>query len=228
MLLTLAAAGGFLFRQGVGQRRRAVAETCPLCLGHDCLEPEPPAAGRRAAAAATIKCRNVISRHPREECNYAFAAAYQSMEKLCFPTLGVPQAGKTHWLAMLYWELNRGQLSRARCSSKSQVADLRGFRHPGRGDPQQPHRHGRHAARADPPSPGVQLPRPRPLGPSNLLVNIFDYSGEVTADMGVEDYRRRRALEADGYFFFLDPTFPTEPQAKALADFREDLRLVKA
>jgi hypothetical protein len=62
---------------------------------------------------------------------------------------------------------------------------------------------------------------------SNLLVNIFDYSGEVTSDMGVGDYRRRRALEADGYFFFLDPTFPTEPQAKALNDFREDLRLVK-
>jgi hypothetical protein len=65
------------------------------------------------------------------------------------------------------------------------------------------------------------------LGRSNVLVNIFDYSGEVTSDMGVEDYRRRRALEAEGFFFFLDPTFPSEPQAKALADFREDLRLIK-
>ena len=60
-----------------------------------------------------------------------------------------------------------------------------------------------------------------------MLVNIFDYSGEVTSDMGVEDYRRRRALEGDGFFFFLDPTYPSEPQAKALADFREDLRLIK-
>ena len=57
---------------------------------------------------ATIKCHNVVSQHPREECNYAFAAAYRSMEKLCLPTLGVPKAGKTHWLSMVYWELNRG------------------------------------------------------------------------------------------------------------------------
>jgi hypothetical protein len=64
-------------------------------------------------------------------------------------------------------------------------------------------------------------------GRSSMLVNIFDYSGEVMTDMRVDDYRRRRALEGDGFLFFLDPTFPAEPQAKALADFREDLRLVK-
>ena len=65
------------------------------------------------------------------------------------------------------------------------------------------------------------------LGRSNPLVNIFDYSGEVTSDMGVDDYRRRRALDADGYLFFLDPTYPSQPQAKALTSFHEDLRLVK-
>jgi hypothetical protein len=45
--------------------------------------------------------------------------------------------------------------------------------------------------------------------------------------MGVEDYRRRRALDGDGFFFFLDPTYPSEPQSRALADFREDLRLIR-
>ena len=64
-------------------------------------------------------------------------------------------------------------------------------------------------------------------GRSSVLVNIFDYSGEVTSDMGAEDYRRRRALRGDGFFFFLDPTFPGEPQANALAEFHEDLRLVR-
>ena len=223
-LLALTAAGGFLFWQGMDQRRRAVAETCPLCLGQDCLEPETV---RGPAAVATIKCHNVISQHPREECNYAFAAAYQSMQKLCFPTLGVPQAGKTHWLSMIYWELNRGnypksvQFEKAKSRTSEDfdilVEEILNSRI------------GTAATQRE------RIPRPLVFNfrdrdrwsRSNLLVNIFDYSGEVTADMGVDDYRRRRALEADGYFFFLDPTFPTEPQVKAITDFREDLRLVK-
>jgi hypothetical protein len=226
-LLVLTAAGGFLFWQGVEQRRRVVAATCPLCLGQECLEPEPAAGVRGPAAVATVKCHNVVSRHPREECNYAFAAAYRSMQKLCFPTLGVPQAGKTHWLSMIYWELNRGNYPKAVQFEKAKSRTSEDFDI--LVEEILTSRIGTAATQRE------RIPRPLVFNfrdrdrwsRSNLLVNIFDYSGEVTADMGVDDYRRRRALEADGYFFFLDPTFPTEPQMKALNDFREDLRLVK-
>jgi hypothetical protein len=67
-----------------------------------------------------------------------------------------------------------------------------------------------------------------PLSASHSLVNIFDYSGEVTRshDIG-ESAQRQRALDGDGFFFFLDPTEPSETQVQALVNFRDDLRLIK-
>jgi hypothetical protein len=229
VLLSFAAGGGILFWQGVTHRRRLVAETCPLCLGTRRLESDSASSATPHArdGARMLKCRNLISQRPREECQYSFPAAYRSMVKLCFPTLGVPQAGKTHWLSMIYWELNRGNYPQTvqfeKIKSRSSADFDRGV------EEILTSRIGTAATQRD------RIPHPLVFNfrdhdrwsRSNLLVNIFDYSGEVTADMGVDDYRRRRALEADGYFFFLDPTFPTEPQAKAVNDFREDLRLVK-
>jgi hypothetical protein len=139
----------------------------------------------------------------------------------------VPQAGKTHWLAMLYWELNRGNYPRSVQFEKIKSRSSEDF------DVMVEEiltsRIGTAATQRDRiPHPLIFNFRDRDRwGRSNLLVSIFDYSGEVTSDMGVEDYRRRRALEGDGFLFFLDPTFPSEPQARALADFREDIRLVK-
>ncbi len=65
------------------------------------------------------------------------------------------------------------------------------------------------------------------FGASNILVNIFDYSGEVIRSQTIEDRQRQRALDGDGFFFFLDPTEPSETQSQALAGFREDLRRIK-
>ena len=228
-LVGLAAVGGFLFRRGVRQRRQITTNTCPLCLGRNHLEPVPHYGhqGDGVRELEVVRCKNVIGEEPYEECDYNFMDVYRQMTKVCFPTLGVPQAGKTHWLAMLYWELNRGNYPRSiqfeKIKSQSSedfdliVEEILNSRI------------GTAATQGD------RIPRPLVFnfqdrdrwGRSNVLVNIFDYSGEVTADMGVEDYRRRRALDGDGFFFFLDPTYPSEPQAKALADFREDIRLVK-
>ena len=228
-LVGLAVSGGWLFYRGVRVRREVSRDTCPLCLGADHLEPAPDY-GRRADGprdVAVVQCKNVISQEPYEQCDYTFMDIYRSMTKVCFPTLGVPQAGKTHWLAMLYWELNRGsypksvQFEKIRSQSSQDfdvlVEEILNSRI------------GTAATQRDRiPHPLVfNLQDHDALGRNNLLVNIFDYSGEVTSDMGVEDYRRRRALEGDGFFFFLDPTYPSEPQSKALADFREDIRLVK-
>jgi hypothetical protein len=228
-LVGLAVSGGWLFFRGVRVRREVSRDTCPLCLGVDHLEPAPDY-GRRADGprdVAVVQCKNVISQEPYEQCDYTFMEVYRWMTKVCFPTLGVPQAGKTHWLAMLYWELNRGnypksvQFEKIRSQSSQDfdvlVEEILNSRI------------GTAATQRDRiPHPLVfNLQDHDALGRNNLLVNIFDYSGEVTSDMGVEDYRRRRALEGDGFFFFLDPTYPSEPQSKALADFREDIRLVK-
>lgn len=225
-LLGMVAVGAVLFWRGVRRRRRAMAETCPLCLGRGRLETVPDTAAGNGDLAL-LRCKNVISHRPYEECDYSFVSVYRHVPKLCFPTLGVPQAGKTHWLAMLYWELNRGNYPRAvqfekvrsRTSEDFDVMVeeiLRSRLRPA-------------ATQRD------RIPHPLVFsfrdhdrwGRSSVLVNIFDYSGEVTADMGLDDFRRRRALTGDGFLFFLDPTFPSEPQAQALADFREDLRLVK-
>ncbi|HUT13921.1 MAG TPA: hypothetical protein VMY42_25755 [Thermoguttaceae bacterium] len=230
-LVGLTATGGFLFWRGVRSRRETTANTCPLCLGVDKLSRisfnGSETADARSPERGVLQCKNVISRQPYEECDYTFMEAYRTMGKLCIPTLGIPQAGKTHWLAMLYWELNRGnypdavQFEKIKSQSSEDfdliVEEILNARI------------GTAATQRE------RIPHPivfdfqdqDRLGRSNVLVNIFDYSGEVTSDMGVEDHRRRRALDGDGFLFFLDPTYPAEPQAKALADFREDLRLIK-
>lgn len=225
-LLGLTAAGGMWYWTGVARRRRATADTCPLCLGRGSLHSDGEAEAE-SAELRVVQCRNVISQEPYEECDFSFKEAYRAMSKLCFPTLGIPQAGKTHWLAMLYWSLNQGnypkkvEFERVRSQTSEDfdriVEEILNARI------------GTAATQQD------RIPYPLvfnfrdhdPLGRSNLLVNIFDYSGEVTSEMDVTDYRRRRALDGDGFLFFLDPTYPSEVQAKALADFREDLRLLK-
>lgn len=224
-LLAVTASGGIWYWTGVKRRRLATADTCPLCLGRGSLHLDGETSD--SADLRTLQCRNVISQEPYEECDFSFKEAYRTMPKLCFPTLGIPQAGKTHWLAMLYWSLNQGnypkavQFERVRSQSSEDfdriVEEILNARI------------GTAATQQD------RIPYPLvfnfrdhdPLGPSNLLVNIFDYSGEVTSEMDATDYRRRRALDADGFLFFLDPTYPSEVQAAALAAFREDLRLLK-
>ncbi len=226
VLSGLTAAGGMWYWTGVARRRRATADTCPLCLGRGSLNSHEEAEAE-SAELRVVQCRNVISQEPYEECDFSFKEAYRAMSKLCFPTLGIPQAGKTHWLAMLYWSLNQGnypkkvQFERVRSQTSEDfdriVEEILNARI------------GTAATQQD------RIPYPLvfnfrdhdPLGRSNLLLNIFDYSGEVTSEMDATDYRRRRALDGDGFLFFLDPTYPSEVQAKALADFREDLRLLK-
>lgn len=223
-LLGLSAVGGLAFRRGVRSRLRKTRETCPLCLGQGTFEPLGDAA---RPGLEMVRCSNVISEHPYEECDFTFSSMYRENIKLCFPTLGIPQAGKTHWLAMVYRELNRGnfpkviQFERIRSTSSDEfdvVVDEILNKKLG--------------------PMATQVGRiPHPLifnfldhdrfGPSNVLVNIFDYSGEVTRSQTIEDRQRQRALDGDGFFFFLDPTEPSETQSQALAGFREDLRRIK-
>jgi len=225
--LAVVVAGAWLMQRRSRRRRVAQANTCPLCLG--AIRGSTSQNGQ-AAGSQIVRCENVLDRAKGVRCNYAIRDAYRAMLKLCFPTLGVARAGKTHWLAMLYWQLNQGNFPSSVRFERVRSAD------PGGGEDFDRmveqiliSRLGTTATQPERiPHPLVFNFRDRDRwGTSSVLVNIFDYSGEVTATLGLDDYRRRRAMEADGYFFFLDPTLPAEPQAKALAEFREDLRLVK-
>ena len=232
ILLGLTALGGVSFWRGSRRRQQQAFDTCPLCLGRQALFEEAvpvpaDAEGPPGDPPRMVRCRNLVRQHPPEQCNYRFSAGYRPFPKLSFPTMGVPQAGKTHWLAMLYWTINRGnypasiRLEKVRSQSSEDfdmiVEEILRSRI------------GTAATQRD------RIPHPVVFncsdrdrwGRSHAMVNLFDYSGEVTLDLRTDDHRRRRALEADGFLFFLDPTFPSGPQAQAMADFREDLRLLK-
>ncbi|HUY88545.1 MAG TPA: hypothetical protein VMV10_07415 [Pirellulales bacterium] len=232
-LLGLASGGGILFRRGVRRRLEKTSNTCPLCLGEGTFEPvnEQSRGGLGApnghVTLDMVQCKNVISEHPYEECEFTFMSMYREIAKLCFPTLGIPQAGKTHWLAMVYRELNRGnypdvvQFERIKSASSDEfdlVVDEILNKKMGPMATQ--------VGRIPHPLVFNFLDRDR-FGASNILVNIFDYSGEVIRSQTIEDRQRQRALDGDGFFFFLDPTEPSETQSQALAGFREDLRRIK-
>lgn len=220
-LLSLVAGGFAWYLRGVSRRTRDLAQTCPLCLSKGKLTADDRQAG-------TIRCHNVISESPFEECNFDFPEMFREVSKLSFPTLGVPSSGKTHWLAMVYRQLNQGadvpddvEFAKIRSQASEEFdricEDLL-------------------RSKVGPAATQVNsLPHPLVfnfvdqdrLGRSNLLVSIFDYSGEVLRGMTLEDHQRRRAFTADGYFFFLDPTKESDEQISPLTNFRQDVRTVK-
>jgi len=228
-LLALVAAGVVSFIRGLGRRMKRLANTCPLCLAVGKLKEGggPSEDGGRAVTSGMVRCENVISESPFEECDFDFPSMFRQVPKLCFPTLGVPSAGKTHWLAMVYRELMKGnapdsvEFARIRSGSSEDfdriVEEILTYKQ------------GPQANQVS------ALPKPLVfnfidqdrLGRSNILVNIFDYSGEVTRRMTLEDHQRQRAFTADGYFYFLDPTKDSDEQTQPLANFRQDVRIVK-
>lgn len=220
-MLAFAGGSAIAFFRGIRRRRRQNEETCPMCMAVGTINPVSD-----GPATDMVRCSNVISHNPFEECHFTYNSLYRDMAKLCFPTLGHPASGKTHWLAMTYRQLNQGnypstiQFDKVRSDSSEDmdriVDDLIN-------------------SRLNTQATMTGLPRPLVfnfrdydrLGGSNLLVSIFDYSGEVLQRMTLNDPQRRRALDADGYLFFLDPTQRSEEQIKELIDFREDVRVLR-
>lgn len=219
-LFSLSLGGALLFSRIERQRSQTNANTCPLCLHVGTLQPKNAVQGSRGNVLQMLECDN-------RDCKFELPALHQAMSRLCFPTLGLPATGKTTWLAMTYRQLNHGkypsyvQFERIKSRSSNEfdryVKEILELRQALGGTQKEviPH-------------PLVFNLRDHDrLGSSNVLVTVFDYSGEVTREMTIDDARRQRALEADGYFFFLDPTLPSDEQADALNRFREDVRLIK-
>jgi len=226
-LIVLAVTGWVLFLRGLRQRRTAIRDTCPLCLAQGTFEPaDDGQAGAEEIGPDMVRCTNVISEEPYEECDFIFSSGYRKMVKLSFPTLGIVASGKTHWLAMAYRQLMESdfpkwiQFAPTRTPSFKELHDTLDKILNARINPAASQTY-----RIPHPLVFNFLDRDR-LGASNVLVNIFDYSGEVVRK-SLRYGQRRRALEGDGFLFFLDPTMPSEDQARALAGFRQDLYEVK-
>lgn len=224
----LAIYGGlaYVFVRGVRRVQRLTAKTCPRCLAVGKLELLMNADGSAPRMGLEeLRCSNVIRDDPFTECEFVFHASYSDRDKLGFPTLGVSASGKTHWLAMVYRELNRGRFPDKVHFEKVKGQAAREFDN--FVDLILNSRIKMSATRADRfPNPLIFNFRDNdPFGKSDLMVSMFDYAGQVTIDE--YHFHRRRALDANGYFFFLDPTKPDETQVQALLGFREDLRLMK-
>jgi len=106
ILLCLTAVGGFLLLRNVGRKQTEIRGTCPVCLTVGTLE---DAEKTDEASYGMLRCNKVLTDEPFEECNFTFPGIYRDMQKLCFPTIGHPRAGKTHWLTMTYRQLIRGE-----------------------------------------------------------------------------------------------------------------------
>ena len=223
-ITSLVAFGGVMFVRSVKNRTRKLANTCPLCLTEGKLE-EGGSGDSQGLADGMVRCKAVISEDTNEECDFDFPSYLRPIPKVCFPTLGFTASGKTHWLAMVYRELNQGRFPKevefARIRSASCdlfdriVSDILDSRM------------GPEATTQSSVLPPLvfNLNDQDPLGRSNILVNIFDYSGEVLSEVARENIQQR-ALTAEGYFFFLDPKKTADHQMHHLTTFREQVRKV--
>lgn len=243
ILLSLLAWGMFAYFGGVMKQRAKYRNTCPMCLTEGEIQtirqPEEYATVSRKYQCdpqlvpppdengGIAVCTHQMTAKPKRLCNFAYGAQYQNLPKLSIPTLGVPQAGKTFWMTMLYWQLNNGYSSQSKDMVIVPTAATKDLQKSV--DELVNKRHLLPATQRD------RIPYPMmfqytdhdPLGRTKVLTSVFDYSGEVTTDVAAEDFRRQRALASDAFLFFLDPTYPWEPQAKALERFNSDLRTQK-
>lgn len=230
-ILGLIGAGAVVFVRGAKARQQKIFATCPNCLGEGKLEEANVREG-------VLRCTNVISESPLTECDFEFPEYLREYPKLSFPTLGIPKSGKTFWLAMTYDRLTSKDYPEqvqftpvptdASETIQKIVRDILSIKK----DPKGTESAG---GEAKPPPPLVfDFSDHDRFGKTSILVNLFDYSGEVTQRMTLEDHQRRRAFSADGYLWFLDPL--SDPiqglsliadQKKALASFESDVRHVK-
>ncbi len=217
VLVAIAVPGAMMLRS-YRQRQDRIWRTCPMCLKEGTLKYD--------RAAKVARCTYVFSESPYQACDFTFGPKYLDMVKLCFPMLGTPTSGKTHWLAMTYRQLSEGEYPGEVGFFTLQSPMAEEFKRVVRDILQQ-------RLGTSPTNP-QRMPFPMifdfadrdPWGRSNILVNVFDFAGEVVARQTMRHPQRERALQGDGFLYFLDPLEPRETQAPALDGFLSDVRMV--
>jgi hypothetical protein len=206
------------------RRRRLDAATCPRCLSVGTLEPdgapEPAIAHAEPPVPGLGRVRCHASWGYGEPCGFTAPERVRAQPRLCLPTMGVTQAGKTHWMAALSGELKRsaGKAVLFEEVETQGLAHLRWVL--------EQIRAGVKVQRSYPvlPDPVIfdfaDADAPRPSG---ALLNLFDYAGEVAQSLDLRHPLRRRMMRADGYFAFLDPTNSGDLQREIYEGFYRDL-----
>lgn len=222
---------GLLLERRISRERKLLSNTCPRCTAWGKLEPNPnqqSPGGVVAPALRELICTNVISEDPYEDCQFVFLEQHREHPRLTFPTLGVPSCGKTVGMLMTYHLLRNAGCYGTGTFEKLSTAGSKEF----------DQKVDDLINRGIVPERTILGVLPPPvvfnfsdndslLGRSNVLVNIFDYSGEITSNRRLTDAHRYRALNGDGYFFYLDPTYPSQDQSDALNRFREDIKTLR-
>jgi hypothetical protein len=202
------------------RRLRRESEQCPGCLEIGKLEiVNAPLRDHRYPEPKYVHCG---------VCGYEFRLGQLRLPRLCFPTVGLPHSGKTHWLVETYAQINEQLLpTRARVSKSLSLGDqvlddlLRELRQHYRGP------RGTQATEGRFPHPITLHVQDRDASPSEVMVNLFDFGGEMTTRQLQVSVLRRRALMMDGFIFFLDATRPPEEHANQQAEllrFAQDMR----
>ena len=213
-LAKIAACGGVAFAaiaplSVVRRRRRREREEekrlCPRCLSKDTLQTLGPATDDPDADPRKPKSRLVAC----VACEYETRENYLNQSRLCFPTVGIRNSGKTHWLGNVYDQIKNKDLAvkaviRKIASRGDERFDLlvRELKYD----------------LVRPSATTVALPEPLmfhirdadPWGRNKTMVNLFDFAGELmnfTIDGELDPQTfRRRALLCEGFTLFLDPT----------------------
>jgi hypothetical protein len=211
----------FLFaRRRAAAARKVDSRTCPRCLAVGKLEVHsvPRNGGGEYTESTYLECK---------ACEYRMARSHQHVPRLCFPTVGIRAGGKTHMLTTAYASIqNRFVPSRAAIQPAPSVMDERfrqyielilRYRGEAGGTIHD-------TAYLDPLL--IHARDTDRWGPNGVLVNLFDYSGELVEETPLAQDLRPRAMHMDGFMMIFDPTqiygeggVTLEDQVRALANF---------
>ena len=87
-------------RERVDQSRK-----CPRCLNKDTLDFVAASSDHEFDEGQTMFRLKVCN-----ACDYEIRENYVHENRLCFPTVGIPSSGKTHWLLMLYDQIKNSNI----------------------------------------------------------------------------------------------------------------------
>lgn len=214
--------------------RLYLRRTCPQCLRvrqlrtidlrDDLASPNQRGATRSPdIRLEALSCQN---------CGYRFLPSHAEVDRLYIPTMGVPGAGKTIWLAMFYYQaMHTAGTNTCDIEYVPTIGDIPDDWNLSRMTDQMIGQGESQLAATK-----IMLPVPavfavRDLMRESVLVTISDYSGEIYRDSlfsGKTDeiaQFKLRALRSDAFLIFIDPVQTDKKrQLEALRQFLSDLR----
>lgn len=190
--------------------------TCPRCLSENQLHPIQD--GRKTLK---LVCKAKIKEG--QICAAEFTPEVQRRARLCFPTVGIVNSGKTKWIRSVEKQFER-DMTEGHVEISLLTPSNAGKVHTS-------------TTVTDVPLPIVLRVRDRDVVPprGQTLLMLFDYGGEMGMK-SVTDSPKKRALFMDGFVLFLDPTrtrgrkdqsgrtLNIDDQVETARRFKEDLR----